>query len=112
MKLQFLGDSKDSFKWDYHDYLASELKYAWLNVAVMLTPDVGGNHGKTKADCFPARTPILRFCRDLQSNRTLQRIKALPRYTGGSYEVTLHKDGCHLTNRADYFSGIDSSREK
>jgi hypothetical protein len=28
----------------------------------MLTPDDGGNDGKTKAEWFPARTPILRFC--------------------------------------------------
>jgi hypothetical protein len=27
MKLQYLGDSKDSFKWDYHDWLASEMKF-------------------------------------------------------------------------------------
>lgn len=112
VKLQYLGDSKDSFKWDYHDYLASELKFPWLNVALMLTPDDGGNDGKTKAEWFPARTPILRFCRDLQGNRTVERIKTLPRNTGGAYEVTLHKDGRHLTNRAEYFSGFDSSREQ
>ena len=23
VKLRYLGDSKDSFKWDYHDYLAT-----------------------------------------------------------------------------------------
>ena len=112
MKLQYLGDSKDSFKWDYHDYLACELKYPWLNVVSMLTPDDGGHQGKTKAEWFPARTPILRFCRELQNNRTIERIKTLPRNTGGPYEVTLHKDGCRLTNRAEYFSGFDSTREQ
>lgn len=112
MKLQYLGDSKDSFKWDYHDYLASKLRYPWLNVALMLTPDDGGNDGKTKAEWFPARTPILRFCRDLQSKRSVERIKTLPRNTGGAYEVSLHKEGCRLTNRADYFSGFDSSLEQ
>lgn len=112
MKIQYVGDSKDSFKWDYHDNLASELWHPWLNVTLMLTPDDGGNDGKTKAEWFPARTPILRFCRDLQSDRVVERIKTLPRYTGGAYEVTLHKDGCRLTNRADYFSGFDSSREQ
>src|SRR5437762_1354866 len=77
VKLQYLGDSKDSFKWDYHDYLASELDYPWLNVAPMLTPDDGGNDGKTKAEWFPGRTPVLRFCRELQSSRTIERIKTL-----------------------------------
>ena len=69
MKLQYLGDSKDSFEWDYHDYLASELKYPCLNVALMLTANDGGGDGRTKAESFPARTPVLRFCRDLQISR-------------------------------------------
>jgi hypothetical protein len=112
MKLQFLGDSKDSFKWDYHDFLASELKYPWLNVALMLTPDDAGNHGKTKPESFEARTPVLRFCRDLQSTRDIQRIKHLPKFTGGAYDVALHKNGAYLTNRADYFSGFESSRDQ
>jgi hypothetical protein len=109
VKRQYLGDSKDSFKWDYHDYLVSELKYPRLTVALMLTPDDAGNDGKTKAERFPARTPILRFCREFQSNRTIERIKALPRNTGGAYEVTLHKDGRRLTDRTEYFSGFDSN---
>jgi hypothetical protein len=33
MKVQLLGDSKDSFKWDYNDWLASELKVPCLTVA-------------------------------------------------------------------------------
>jgi hypothetical protein len=79
VKLQYLGDSKDSFKWDYDDYLTSELRRRRLNVALMLTPDDEGNHGKTKAEWFPARKPILNFCRDLRSDRSTERIKALPR---------------------------------
>ena len=38
MKLQYLGDSKDSFKWDYHDYLATSLKFSTLKVIFMMTP--------------------------------------------------------------------------
>jgi hypothetical protein len=110
MKLQFLGDSKDSFKWDYHDYLTCELKYPWLTVALMLTPDDAGTHGKTRAESFPARTPVLRFCRDLQKDRTVERLKTLPRYTGGGYELTLHRDGSRMTDRADYFAGFDATR--
>ena len=107
MKLQYLGDSKDSFNWDYHDYLTSELKYPRLNVALMLTSDDGGNDGKTRAEWVPAGTPVLRFCRDLQSNRSIERIKNLPKYTGGTYDVALHRSGARLMNRAEYFSDFD-----
>lgn len=114
MKLQYLGDSKDSFKWDYHDCLASELKYACLNIALMMTPDDGGNHGKTKPEWFPARESVLEFCHDLKNSRDIERIKTLPRYTGSSYQVTLHKNSSYLTNRnrADYFSGFDSDHDQ
>ena len=47
MKLQYLGDSKDSFKWDYHDFLVAELGYPLLNIALMMTPDDAGNDGQS-----------------------------------------------------------------
>jgi len=43
MKKQYLGDSKDSFKWDYHDFLAGELNYPVLNIMLMMTPDDESN---------------------------------------------------------------------
>lgn len=112
VKLQYLGDSKDSFKWDYHDYLVSALGYRWLNVALMLTPDDGGTHGTTEATRFPARPTILDFCRDLRSDRNVERLKTLPKSTGGDYSVQLHQDGGRLTNRQDYFSGFDADLEQ
>ena len=59
MKLQYLGDSKDSFKWDYHDFLVSELEYPLLNIALMMTLDDGGNDGKTHPSLSPARDEII-----------------------------------------------------
>jgi hypothetical protein len=50
MKRQYLGDSKDCFKWDYHDYLMSALGYKILNILLMMTPDDKSNDGKTKPD--------------------------------------------------------------
>jgi len=38
MKRQFLGDSNDSFKWDYHDYLATRLGYPQLSEDEGVTP--------------------------------------------------------------------------
>jgi hypothetical protein len=114
LRLQYLGDSKDSFKWDYHDYLATELNYRWLNVALMLTPDDDGTHGKTAPDWFPARAPILQLCRDLRRSRDIEQIKALPQRTGSSYRVSLHKDDRRFLNRdrTDYFSNFDSGRDQ
>ncbi len=66
MKLQYLGDSKDSFKWDYHDFLVSELEYPLLNIALMMTPDNNGNDGKTKSSLFPAKEEIEEFCQYLK----------------------------------------------
>jgi hypothetical protein len=112
MKLQLLGDSKDSFKWDYHDWLASELQVARLTVALMLTPDDGTGDGRTKADDFPARTSVLRFCRELQSRRDIERIKQLPACTGASYDLALHKGAERPLVRRDYFSGFDAGRDQ
>lgn len=112
MKLQFLGDSKDSFKWDYHDWLTSELKIPQLTVALMLTPDNAGTHGGTKAEEFPARTAVLRFCRELQARRDIELIKKLPSYTGGAYEVVLHNGPVRPLIRSEYFSGFDPGRNQ
>ena len=61
MKLQYLGDSKDSFKWDYHDYLTNVICYNTLNILLMMTPDDKTGEGKTKPDWFPARKDIINF---------------------------------------------------
>lgn len=110
MKLQYLGDSKDSFKWDYHDFLASELGYQVLNIVPMMTPDDGGNNGKTKPSRFPARDEIIKFCQDLKESRSIDLITTLPQKTGASYQVRLHKKEQHINNnnRSKYFSGLNN----
>lgn len=111
MKLQYLGDSKDSFKWDYHDFLVTELKYQLLNIALMMTQDDGGNDGKTHPSAFPARSEIIEFCKFLREHRSIESIKYLPEQTGASYLVELHKNSMHITNRnrGEYFSEINDS---
>lgn len=106
MKRQYLGDSKDSFKWDYHDYLTSALGYPMLNVTLMLTPDDGTNDGETHPELFAAREAVLTFCRDLKKQRNIQLIQKLPSATGSKYIVELHKEEAYLTtrNRKDYLS--------
>jgi hypothetical protein len=108
MKLQYLGDSKDSFKWDYHDYLTSALGYSKLNVVLMRTPDDKSSDGKTEPKLFPARDPVLDFCHNLRKHRNVLLIQELPTSTGAGYRVDLHKPEIHLTrwNRSEYFSDI------
>jgi hypothetical protein len=109
MKLQFLGDSKDSFKWDYHDYLTTELGFPRLTVALMLTPDDAGAHGQTKAESYPARPSILSFCQKLQAGLDVAFISSLPSYTGSPYQLILHKGAASADDREAYFSELDST---
>lgn len=110
MKLQYLGDSKDSFKWDCHDYLVSELHYPLFNVVLMMTPDDGGNDGKSPPSLFPARKEIIDFCHDLRVSRSIETIKILPVKSGASYGVSFHKNSLHINNRnrSEYFSGFSN----
>jgi len=114
MKLQYLGDSKDSFKWDYHDHLTSELGYPFLNILLMMTPDDKSNDGKTHPSRFPARVKIIDFCEALREHRNLDLISELPSRTGSKYVVKLHKPNVHIThqNRTSYFSGITAEYDQ
>ena len=110
MKLQYLGDSKDSFKWDYHDFLVSHLGYPTLKLALMMTPDDHGSDGQSHPSLFPARKEIIEFCHDLRRSRSIKAIKDLPKKSGAAYEVLFHKNGVQLNsaNREEYFSAVDS----
>ncbi len=114
MKKQYLGDSKDSFKWDYHDFLAGELNYPVLNIMLMMTPDDESNYGKTHPTLFPARREILDFCDDLRNERKVNLINSLPGRTNSNYTVNLHNNDSHITNknRKTYFSGLSDIEEQ
>lgn len=108
MKRQYLGDSKDSFKWDYHDYLASALRYPRLNIILMLTPDDHSRDGQTHPERFNARPAVISFCRNLKKERNIRLLRELPTATGASYVVDLHKPETYFThqNRRQYFSDL------
>jgi len=114
MKLQYLGDSKDSFKWDYHDYLLRELGYPVLNIMLMMTPDDQSNDGKSRPSLFPARREIIEFCNDLRNERDIKLIYELSDRTGSNYIINLHKPETHLTNlnRKIYFSGLSEKQNQ
>lgn len=110
MKLQYLGDSKDSFKWDYHHFLVESLGYERLQIAWMMTPDDHGPDGATPAERFPARPEILSFCNKLRQTRDPVLLSELPAITHAPYAVSLYKSNENLANanRDTYFSGIEA----
>jgi hypothetical protein len=114
MKKQYLGDSKDSFKWDYHDFLAKELNFPVLNIILMMTPDDESNDGKTCPTLFPARKEILDFCNDLRRGRSIDLINSLHIRTNSNYTVNLHNNDSQITNknRTKYFSGLSNKEDQ
>ena len=109
MKLQYLGDSKDSFKWDYHDYLANFLKFSSLKIVFMMTPPDETGEGRTLPSLFRARKGVIKFCNELRCHRDPQTVKLLPGNTGSNYSVVLHEPiDLRKDNRTSYFSGLSS----
>lgn len=108
MKRQYLGDSKDSFKWDYHHHLVTDLGYDKLTVAWMLTPDDRTTHGNTEPDLFPAAPEILDLCRELHSTRNPGLAAQLPTVAGGHYAVSFQGTDDYFThrNRSRYFDHL------
>jgi len=108
MKRQYLGDSKDSFKWDYHHFLVDSLSYSQLKIAWMMTPDDDGPDGKTKPELFPARLEVLAFCNRLRACREPAMLLELPTTAGAHYSVDFHQPDRYLNSneRESYFSTI------
>ncbi|MBL0122682.1 MAG: hypothetical protein IPP88_08090 [Betaproteobacteria bacterium] len=113
MKRQYLGDSKDSFKWDYHHFLVEALGYRHLRIAWVMTPDDDGTHGKTAPELFPARQEILRFCHQLRSTRDPALLLELPATTGARYAVSFDNPNENLAgNGYSYFADIDAGTDQ
>ena len=110
MKLQYLGDSKDAFKWDYLDFLARGISAPYLDIIPMKTPPDGSGQGKTSSSRFPASEAVQKFCQHLQKNRNLSELRKLPSYTGAKFRIRLHNPGVEFKHatmyRAGYFSRI------
>jgi hypothetical protein len=114
MKLQYLGDAKDSFKWDYLDHLAKALAFPALTIVPMLTPNDGGGHGEMPPETFPSGQAMWQFCRGLRQSGSMDGLRDLPKHTGAAYSVILHKPDVHFArwNRDGYFAGIASGTRR
>ncbi len=71
MKRQYLGDSRDSFKWDYHHHLAVGLGAPEFQVVGMMTADDGSGEGQTSPERLPEPAETIEFCRRLRANHDL-----------------------------------------
>ena len=112
MKPQYLGDSKDCFKWDYLHFLVQELGYRQLQIAWMMTRDDNGPEGGTPPECFPVPEPakqkIWNFCHCLKKNHDPKLLVKLAATTAARYTVSLYKPDEPLVNkkRGTYFSDL------
>lgn len=122
MKRQYLGDAKDSFKWDYHDHLTRELGYPTLNIVLMMNDDDGTTQGCSPPERYPANNGVLALCRELRGKRKNRccpaLIDQLPMKTNSSYSVEFHND-CHkrshpfsISNRREYFDGFRGDKDQ
>lgn len=113
MKLQYLGDSKDSFKWDYHHFLVQALGYSQLKIAWTISPDDNSSEGKTSPELFPASPVIIELCKKLRTTRNPELLLELPTATGANYQVSFHPEA-HLNDSASpsFFSGISIENQQ
>lgn len=111
MKLQYLGDAKDSFKWDYHHFLMEALGYGHLKIAWMMMPDDGGPDGRTAPELFPARPEILQLCNQLSATRDPALVLDLPKIGRVSYVVSFHQtdETASSDPGRSFFSGIETA---
>ena len=114
MKLQYLGDSKDAFKWDYLDFLVKNLnidsKEYKLLVVPMLTKSDGTGQGGTHPSEFLSVKGVQEFCLHLRDKQELKEIKRLPFYTKNDYKVCIHKEQFH--EEGNWFVKFDDYRQK
>ena len=93
MHERFLGDEKDCFKWDYHNYLTAQLGCGVLNLALMMSDDNDFDDKEVNPRIFSrADCRIVDFCIRLRKNRDINLLRELPMVMGESYRVELTRD--------------------
>ena len=115
MKCQYLGDSRDAFKWDLLHWICTRAspRFNELVFVPMLTPDIkGSNEGRTPHDWFECRDFIRPFVASLKAEaRSLDRVAALGAVENDkpAFDVSIFGNGKHIGSghrRADYWSGF------
>jgi hypothetical protein len=114
MKLQYLGDWRDAFKWDLLHWLcAAGAEMTSLLFVPLLTPDdLNPRDGQVPHDRFVARPEVQRFVAGLKGNpRGLRAITDLGTLTPATtFSVSIHAPDRHVATgraRPEYWHGID-----
>jgi hypothetical protein len=117
MKLQYLGDARDAFKWDLLHWLCtrSSPAFSTLIFVPLLTPDrAGSNEGRTPHHWFECRDFIRTFAVSLQAEpRSLARISALGSAEPEStFQVSVFAPDQFIgsgAKRSEYWASFDAS---
>jgi hypothetical protein len=117
MRLQFLGDSRDAFKWDLLHWICTESNppYNRLTIIPMLNPDdPDSTHGRTSPESFGCRPAIYSFLNSLREEpRKIDRLKNLGNLEGlDGFDINLYHPNRNIGsdwNRAHYWDGLTKS---
>lgn len=122
MKLQYLGDSRDAFKWDLLHCICtrSSPRFDELVFVPMLTPDIPGlNEGNTPHDRFKCQNPFIPpFLISLKNEpRSLERISTLGAIEPNTapFRVSVCGNSKYLgigNRRAEYWRGFKPENYK
>jgi hypothetical protein len=115
MRLQYLGDSRDAFKWDLLHWICTTTSFTNLVFVPLLTPDEkDSREGLISHHRFHCQGFIRPFLDSLtQEPRSLERIKALGSIDPAkTFPVQVFAPERHIEagiSRSDYWSGFDCS---
>ncbi len=115
MKLQYLGDARDAFKWDLLYWICTTSSFSKLVFVPLLTPDrEGSNEGLTPHHRFKCEDFIRPFLDSLKEEpRTLNRIAALGTANPEKqFQVSVFAPERFIgagTKRREYWSDFDAS---
>jgi len=119
MKLQYLGDARDAFKWDLLHWICtkSSPRFDEMVFVPMLTPDIEkSNEGQTPHQQFECRGFIRPFLDSLKKEpRSLKYISALGaiEQNAPSFHVSLFAPTKHIgsgNQRAEYWAGFEPEK--
>jgi hypothetical protein len=112
VKLQYLGDSRDSFKWHYHDYLMNHNRNAGsFGYIPMLRPDNGTSEGNTSSYDYKGSKESQDFCNLMRASRDISNVHQLPVCTKSTYRVSVLKPETYykLLSRDEYYKSYFSA---
>src|SRR3989344_854963 len=119
MKLQYLGDARDAFKWDLLHWMCTKSSphFDELAFVPMLTPDIEkSNEGQTPHQWFECRDFIRPFVASLKKEpRSLERITTLgsSEKNAPSFRVSLFAPSEYIgsgNQRAKYWASFEPEK--